>query len=117
MSMSFLVLNLSPEQIPIRDRAIILFLLTSGCRVSEMSALNIEDINMDKRTAEVIGKGNKIRTIHFSIECALALQDYLQVRSGDPKEPLFMNKSGGRLLNGGIRGVFIHPYLNYLYLT
>ena len=98
-------IKLISEQIPTRDRAIILFLLTSGCRVSEMSALNIEDINMDKRTAEVIGKGNKIRTIHFSIECALALQDYLQVRSGDPKEPLFMNKFGGRLLNGGIRGV------------
>ncbi|MGE7950036.1 tyrosine-type recombinase/integrase [Lysinibacillus sp. NPDC093688] len=98
-------IKLISEQLPIRDRAIILFLLTSGCRVSEMSALNIEDINMDKRTAKVIGKGNKIRTIHFSIECALALQDYLHARSYNPKEPLFMNKFGERLLSGGIRGV------------
>nr|WP_231112984.1 tyrosine-type recombinase/integrase [Lysinibacillus sphaericus] len=98
-------IKLISEQLSIRDRAIILFLLTSGCRVSEMSALNIKDINMDKHTAEVVGKGNKIRTIHFSLECAIALQNYLQARTCDPKEPLFMNKFGDRLLNGGIRGV------------
>ncbi|WP_269819033.1 tyrosine-type recombinase/integrase [Lysinibacillus fusiformis] len=101
----FSCIKLIFEQLSTRDRAIILFLLTSGCRVSEMSALNIININMDKHTAEVVGKGNKIRTTHFSLECAIALQNYLQARTCDLKERLFMNKFGDHLLNGGIRGV------------
>lgn len=93
------------EQLPVRDRAIILFLFSSGCRVSEMSKLNIEDVNLEKRTAEVIGKGKKIRHIHFSEECALVLEDYLRTRSGNSNEPLFMNKFSQRLLVGGIQQV------------
>lgn len=57
-----------------------------------MSKLNIENVNLDKRTDEVIGKGKKIRHIHFSEECALVLTDYLRTRSGNLNEPLFMNK-------------------------
>ncbi|MGF0468547.1 tyrosine-type recombinase/integrase [Lysinibacillus fusiformis] len=98
-------IKLISEQLSTCDRSIILFLLTSGCRVSEMSALNIININMDKHTAEVVRKGNKIRTTHFTLECAIALQNYLQARTCDLKERLFMNKFGDRLLNGGIRGV------------
>ncbi|MGG3804396.1 tyrosine-type recombinase/integrase [Metabacillus fastidiosus] len=93
------------EQLPVRDRALILFLLSSGCRVSEVSNLNIEDINLEKRTAEVIGKGKKIRHIHFSEESALVLKEYLRTRSYETTEPLFMNKFGQRLLVGGIQQV------------
>ncbi|WP_230591360.1 hypothetical protein [Lysinibacillus sphaericus] len=42
-------IKLISEQLSTRDRAIILFLLTSGCRVSEMSALNIKGINREKQ--------------------------------------------------------------------
>lgn len=93
------------EQLPIRDRALLLFLFSSGCRVTELSKLNIQDVHIEKRTVEVIGKGKKIRQVHFSEECALVLKDYLQRRSGDETEPLFMNKFGKRLLVGGIQQV------------
>jgi integrase/recombinase XerD len=93
------------EELPFRDRALILFLFSSGCRVSEVSNLNIQDVNLIKRTAEVIGKGKKIRHVHFSEECALVLEDYINNRSSDPTEPLFMNKFGQRLLVGGIQQV------------
>lgn len=95
----------SSEQLPIRDRAIILFLFSSGCRVSELSRLNIKDVKIEKGTAEVIGKGGKIRHIHFSEECALVLNDYLGTRTGIVADPLFKNKFGNRLLVGGIRQV------------
>ena len=93
------------EQVGIRDRALILFLFTTGCRVSEVSNLAIQDVDFEKRTANVIGKGNKSRRSYFSEECALALTRYLETRSCDPEEPLFKNKSGKRLLASGIREV------------
>ncbi len=93
------------EQSPIRDRALISFLFSSGCRVSEVSNLNIQDVNLEKRTAEVVGKGKKIRYVHFSEESALLLKEYLRTRSNKTEEPLFLNKFGQRLLIGGIQQV------------
>ena len=90
------------EKSSLRDRLIILFLTSSGCRRSEAAQLNIEDIQLNKRTATVIGKGRKIRNIHFSEECALVLTDYLKTRSGNKEEPLFINRFGQRLSGNGI---------------
>lgn len=53
------------EQLPLRDRGVVLFLFTFGCRRAEEAQLMIEDIDIEKRTAKVKGKGNKIRTVHF----------------------------------------------------
>ncbi|WP_342598090.1 tyrosine-type recombinase/integrase [Psychrobacillus sp. FSL H8-0483] len=65
--------KLAAEGLSIRDRALILFLFSSGCRKSEVSNLTLQDVDIAKRTAKVIGKGNKIRYIHFSEECAFLL--------------------------------------------
>ncbi|TMN21907.1 tyrosine-type recombinase/integrase [Lentibacillus cibarius] len=90
------------EDLPLRDRALILLLLSSGCRKTEASYLNIEDVQLKKRTAMVMGKGGNLRHIHLSEECALVLQDYLQTRNYCEGEPLFLNKFGGRLKSTGI---------------
>lgn len=94
--------KLAAESFSVRDRALILFLFSSGCRRAEVSNLNIQDINLEQRTAKVMGKGKKLRTVHFSEECALILKDYLQTRSYGEMEPLFMNRKGRRLLPKGI---------------
>lgn len=93
------------EQFEKRDRALLLFLLSSGCRVSEVSNMNMQDVNLEKRIAEVTGKGRKIRQVHFSEECAMVLRGYLLTRSGERTEPLFMNKFQRRLQVGGIQQV------------
>jgi integrase/recombinase XerD len=85
------------ENLGTRDRALILFLFSSGCRSSEVSNLSIKDINLEKRTAEVTGKGKRIRKVHFSEECAIALSEYLKLRNSDGIDPLFLNNSGKRL--------------------
>lgn len=64
----------------LRDLALIEFLYASGCRVSEVAALNIADINFISRTAIVLGKGNKQRTIYLSESCSLHLTNYLNSR-------------------------------------
>lgn len=93
---------LAAEDLSVRDRALVLFLFSSGCRRGEVSRLNIGDINLEKRTASVIGKGNKMRKIHFSIGCGIVLKEYLQTRRGSENEPLFMNRFGQRLGPSGI---------------
>lgn len=93
------------EQLSLRNRALVLFLFSTGCRVSEVSNLNIQDVDFGKRTANVIGKGGKFRHVYISEECALVLNSYLLTRSYTPTEPLFKNKFGTHLLEGGIRKV------------
>lgn len=95
-------IKLAAEALTLRDRSLILFLFSSGCRSSEVSLLNIQDVNIENRTAEVKGKGKKIRYVHFSVECALILKEYLKTRSGKMEEPVFMNKFGKRLTKSGI---------------
>jgi integrase/recombinase XerD len=112
--------KLVAENLSLRNRALILFFFSSGCRRQEVSDLNIEDINLDQRTAKVKGKGKKIRTVHFSEECALLLKEYLRTRSYEETDPLFMNRKGLRLLPKGIyrvittvgkkAGIKLHPH-------
>ena len=68
-----------------------------------MAQLTIQDVNLDKRTVEVVGKGKKIRHIHISEECALVLRKYLQTRTADESQPLFLSKFKEHL---GAKGIY-----------
>jgi integrase/recombinase XerD len=94
--------KLAAESLSLRDRALILFLFSSGCRRTEVSNLNFQDVDLARRTAKVNGKGNKLRHVHFSEECLLVLKDYLRSRSCDETDALFINRKGNRLLPKGI---------------
>jgi integrase/recombinase XerD len=94
--------KLASESLSIRNRALILFLFSSGCRVSEVSNLNIQDVDLKRRTAVVKGKGKKIRHVHFSEECAIVLIDYLKARSFKETDALFINSKGRRFRQNGI---------------
>ncbi|WP_261753385.1 site-specific tyrosine recombinase/integron integrase [Tenuibacillus multivorans] len=96
---------LESEKLPLRDRALVMFLFSSGCRKSEVSNLNIQDVDLEQRTAKVMGKNNKIRHVHFSEESAIVLKDYLQTRKGEATDPLFMNKFGKSLKSSGIYNI------------
>lgn len=112
--------KLAAENSSLRNRALVLFFFTTGCRREEVSNLNIGDINLEKGTAKVTGKGDKIRTVHFTEECALILKEYLKTRSYDEKDALFLNRKGLRLLPKGIyrvittigkkAGIKLHPH-------
>lgn len=93
--------KITAESMSVRNRAIVEFLLSSGCRRSEVASLNLEDIDLDNRTATVVGKGKKIREVHFSDECALLLKDYLREHKGE-NPALFINCLGNRLTGEGI---------------
>jgi integrase/recombinase XerD len=95
------VCRLQAEKEPLRDRVIYEFLLSSGCRRSEMFGLDVKDVDIPNRTATVLGKGNKTRQVHFSEGCAILLQKYLEKHPKDT-DALFLNRSGDRFSGKGI---------------
>lgn len=86
------------ERISLRNQALVEFMLTSGCRVGEVYKLNLEDVDLENRTARVRGKGKKIRHVHFTDKCAVLLERYLETRQDKPSSPLFVTyRKGTRL--------------------
>ena len=63
-----------------RDYAIITIFLNCGLRLSELVGINIKDIDFSEYKLNVIGKGNKERTIYLNKACVNAIQEYLKVR-------------------------------------
>jgi len=60
-----------------RDKAIILTLLDTGLRASELCGLKLADIDLSNRRLKVLGKGNKERLLPFSARTASSLFRYL----------------------------------------
>lgn len=80
-----------------RDRAIIEFLNSTCCRVSEMTGLNVKDVDFKLDQAVVFGKGHKERTVFINKSAHKWLKKYLKERNAKPDEPLFVGKTGLRL--------------------
>ena len=62
----------------VRDLAVIELLYASGLRVSELVSLTADDIDFDRMTVRVIGKGSKERVVPFGLPARNALTDYLR---------------------------------------
>lgn len=87
----------------IRDLALVDFLYCTGCRVSEVSRLDIADIDFERMECVVLGKGNKERKVYLTEVAAMHLQEYINNRK-DVCEALFIGK-GKRLKKNGIEAV------------
>ena len=94
----------------LRDISILEILYGSGLRLSEVSNLNLNDIDLTKRTVTVLGKGNKQRQVPLSLNSKEILQEYIQnqrklliKRNSEPA--LFLNKFGKRLSNRSIQNL------------
>ncbi len=87
----------------IRNLALVDFLYCTGCRVSEVSGLDISDIDFDRMECVVLGKGNKERKVYLTEVAAMHLQEYLNSRR-DSCEALFVGR-GKRLEKNGIEAV------------
>ena len=72
----------------LRDTAIITLFLNCGIRLSELVGIDVKDIDFNECKLNVIGKGNKERTIYLNKPCMKAINDYLVVR---PKKELIKN--------------------------
>lgn len=98
----------------IRDRAVVELLYATGIRVSELTGLDVGDIDLERCTVRVLGKGSKERVVPFGRPAADALLDWLgrgraeYARPAAPSRPgsgdaAFLGARGGRL---GTRAVY-----------
>ena len=88
----------------IRDRAILHFLRSTGCRISEITGLNRDQVNLELLECVVHGKGNKERTVYLDEVAGMILAEYLNGRIDDVPA-LFINKQHDRLNPGGVRAM------------
>jgi site-specific recombinase XerD len=73
-----------------RDRALVHFLISTGCRISEALALDRTDVPRQGNRLVVTGKGNKQRAVYLTEDAKAAVDDYLQCRT-DACIALFVN--------------------------
>jgi site-specific recombinase XerD len=85
-----------------RNKAILELFYSTGIRLSELISLNIGDLNFNKMTIQVLGKGNKERIVPFGDSAKSALLNYLEIRQNQFEKvrlenPLFISRGGSRI--------------------
>lgn len=86
-----------------RDYAIITLFLNCGMRVSELAGINLSDMNEDKTTLRVFGKGSKERMLYLNDSCRSAIEAYLKVRpknetiKAKDRNALFISRNRNRI--------------------
>src|ERR1035438_6978003 len=81
-----------------RLHLMILILLDTGARISEVTGLRVVDVDMDNLLLTLTGKGRKQRKVPFSLELRKVLYKY--IRDFEPKQLLLASRTGDELGRG-----------------
>ncbi len=108
----------------LRDKAMLELLYSSGLRVSELTGLDLPDLDLAAGQVRVLGKGNKQRDLPVGSKACAALQGWLAVRSQWAKDTpaLFVGERGARIQPSVVRqrlkragqlglGQHVHPHM------
>lgn len=87
------------DPVHLRDRAALELLYASGIRVGELVGLDIDDVDLERRSLRVLGKGAKERVVPFGLPAARAVVDWL-----DRGRPMLVGPTSGAALLLGRRG-------------
>ncbi len=95
--------------LPARDKAVLELLYSSGLRVSELSGLNIDDINIKESLVKIRGKGRKERIVPVGSKAIDAAKTYMieRILLKGKDRALFLNRSGTRLTDRGVRRIVV----------
>ena len=90
-----------------RDRAILETIYSAGLRISELTGLNVEDLDELGEVLRIMGKGRKERLVPLGTRALDSIYAYLAMRKSqlgaDPSGAMFVNRSGKRLTDRSIR--------------
>lgn len=94
-----------------RDRLIVCTFYATGIRLSELTGLNVGDVDLAGGMLKVTGKRNKQRIVPFGEELNRAFCDYLHLKQAqglDGSDAVFVDDSGLRLTNVRVRNIVKH---------
>jgi integrase/recombinase XerC len=112
VAMDSLATRAAEEETPIslRDVAMVELLYATGARVAELCGLDLGDIDYDRQTIRVLGKGNKERTIPMGIPAMKALNTWLNqgrdsIKNSQSGNAVFLGARGKRIDQRTVRTV------------
>jgi integrase/recombinase XerC len=90
------------DPLVLRDHAVLELLYATGIRVSELSGLDVDDLDTERRVVRVLGKGRKERSVPYGVPASRAVERWLAVGRSALATPgsgpaLFLGARGGRL--------------------
>ena len=109
-----------------RDRAVMELFYGCGLRLSELTGLELGDIDWQQSTVSVTGKGRKQRRVPFGSKADRALKQWLQLRSSladQDEKALFVSRNGKCISNSSVQlrlkkralqqgvGISLHPHM------
>ncbi|NOZ25955.1 MAG: tyrosine recombinase XerC [Nitrospirae bacterium] len=92
-----------------RDRAVLDLLYSAGLRVSELAAMDMDDLNLREGLIKVRGKGKKERIVPVGSKAVKSLKAYLVERAlvRQRTQSVFLNRKGSRLTDRSIRRIVV----------
>lgn len=103
-----------------KQRLVVEMLLSTGCRVSELIALEFENYDLASDSCTVVGKGSKERRVFFNAKTVVAMKEYLQEKPHMTGPILYGKYDGNPMTKSGIQkmvkeiggrvGIYSHPH-------
>ena len=95
------------DDLSVRNKLILEMLYATGLRVSELTSIKLDDIDINDKSIRVLGKGQKMRIVYFGEYAKDVLNEYLnghrnELLRGKNSKYLFINKNGDRLTFRGV---------------
>lgn len=101
---------------PRRNEAIVLVLLDTGMRATELCSLKMKDLDLAARSFRVLGKGNKYRSGYLGRDATRSLATYLRTQEREPDDTVFVS-SGGQLLGQPLKASGLYQTLKRLAMS
>jgi integrase/recombinase XerD len=93
----------------VRDNVILELLFSTGIRIGELVALNVSDLDLDKRHIQITGRATRGRSVNLTSELVVhSLRNYIELRGARQLDTpaLFVGRSGTRLTIYSIENIF-----------
>ncbi len=93
------------DRMGMRDFAIMTVLAFTGLRLSEITGLNVQDVNLEQRHVRVMGKGRKERILPLNDFVFGVINEYFNLRLHGDSPAMFLNRFGGRLTGRSVENI------------
>lgn len=105
------IFNITNSRNSLRNNTILVLFLNTGMRLSELTNIKIRDVSLEKKTINVIGKGNIERILYLNSISLKYLNNYLvTLKDKNNKSYLFSNKGGDKLSNIAVENICLKAF-------